>query len=195
MSNFRKPYELRNIKNNPDGYQIQYIVEGKSHSAFDTDLEKAKIIRDKMEKKLKIIPKGAFKKKATYLKISFIPGTNKPMPPGISLRINDRHGSETYEMAVSWKDFTGKARIKNFYACSESRYTLVKMKTAYKYALEFRKAYEQAVLGNTLAQLDPSSFSRMAREEKRKLVEAKVEKKSKITTKLRNKSRLRQGRR
>ena len=196
MTSHRRPYELRNIKNNPDGYQIQYIVNGKSHSAFDTDLEKAKIIRDEMEKKLKVIPNSAFKTTAKHLKISFIPGTDKPMPAGLSLRVSNRKNtkaySETYEVAVNWKDFTGKVRIKTFYGCSETRYSHAKMKVAYQSALAFRKAYEQAILDNTLSKLDPSAFNQKAIALK---AEAIKEKKPTTTARLRTKARLRNRRR
>lgn len=185
MKSHRRPFELRNIKDNPDGYQIQFIVDGKSHSAFEKDLEKAKIIRDKMEKKLKIVRDGAFKKKPSLFKMSFIPGTNKPMPAGLTLRIYTRNGNETYEVSVNWKDSTGKRRIKTFYGCSETRYTLAKMRAAYKNALAFRKAYEQAVLDETLAEFDPSIFTLSNVNKK-----AKNEQKS-LIKKLRTKSRMR----
>jgi len=189
MSYFKRPFELRNIKDNPDGYQIQFIVEGKSHSAFEKNLEKAKKIRDRMERKLKIIRNGAFKQKPSMYKLSYIPGTNKPMPSGISLRIYNRHGSETYEIIVNWRDHTNKARVKTFYGCSETRYTLAKMRSAYKSALAFRKAYEQAALDNTLAELDPTSFVRQAANRKAKAT--KEERKSKTIKKLRAKTRTR----
>jgi len=160
MSHHKRPFELRNIKDNPDGYQIQFIVDGKSHSAFHKDLEKAKIIRDKMEKKLKLIPTRAFKPKASRFKTSAIPGTNKPMPAGISLRIHTRRKCETYEMQVNWQDHKDKRRIKVFYACTETRYTHKKMRDAYDRAFAFRKAYEKAVLENTLEDFDPTAFSR-----------------------------------
>lgn len=185
MKSHRRPFELRNIKDNPDGYQIQFIVDGKSHSAFEKDLEKAKIIRDKMEKKLKIVRDGAFRKKPSIYKMSFIPGTDKPMPAGLTLRIYTRYGNETYEVAVNWKDSTGKPRIKSFYGCTETRYTLAKMRAAYKNALTFRKAYEQAILDDTLAEFDPSVFTTTNTNKK-----TKNEKKS-LVKKLRIKSRMR----
>jgi len=123
MPHHKRPFELRNIKDNPDGYQIQFIVDGKSHSAFHKDLEQAKKIRDKMEKKLKLIPTRAFKPKASRFKLSNIPGTNKLMPSGISLRIFTRCKCETYEVQVYWRDHKGKGRIKAYYACTETRYT------------------------------------------------------------------------
>lgn len=184
MPNFTKPFELRNIKNNPDGYQIQFIVDGKSHSSFSTDIEKAKEIRDKMEKKLKRIPNGAFKAKPNSFKLSFVPGTDKLMASGVNLRVARLHDSESYEVAVNWRDHTGKTRIKTFYACSETRYTLFKMRDAYKRGLEFRKAYEKAVLDETLADFDPSSFNKTAQL-------AINKEKSKITTILRAKARKR----
>ena len=189
MGNYKRPFELRNIKDNPDGYQIQFIVAGKSHSAFDTDLEKAKIIRDKMEKTLNIIRKGVFKLKPSIHKLSYIPGTDKPMPPGITISSNKRHGSDTYEVLINWRDHAGKARVKTFYGCSETCYTLAKMRSAYQSALTFRKAYEQAVLDGTLSDFDPKAFNRRVIEKQAKL--EKEKKLSSITNKLRSKARLR----
>lgn len=182
MANNKRPFELRNIKDNPDGYQIQFIVDGKSHSAFEKNLEKAKKIRDKMEKKLKVVRNGAFKRKPSNFKISTIPGTNTPMAAGISLRIHMRNGSETYEVSVNWRDHKSKNRIKTFYGCSESRYSLAKMKSAYKKALIFRKAYEKAVLDNTLKDFDHTAYSSSVTDETQK---------SKLITNLRNKARAR----
>ncbi len=158
MYNPNKPFELRNIKKNPSGFQIQFIVDGKSHSAFETDIEKAKAIRDKMERKLNIPSKGAFHRRFPKNKTSRIPGTNKPMACGITLRTYKRQGSNTHEVLVHWRDYTGKKHVKTFYGCSETRYTRKKMKTAYDRALTFRKAYEQAVLDKTLKHFDPGSF-------------------------------------
>jgi len=189
MSHHKRPFELRNIKDNPDGYQIQFIVDGKSHSAFHKDLEKAKKIRDKMEKKLKLIPTRAFKQKASRFKTSAIPGTDKPMPSGISLRIHTRRKSETYEMQVNWRDHKGKSRIKIFYACTETRYTHKKMREAYNRALTFRKAYEKAVLDNTLKDFDHTQYTRS----KAQTAKSKTNKsqRSSVIEKLRMKNRAR----
>lgn len=193
MTNYKRPFELRNIKDNPDGYQIQFIVHGKSHSAFETDLEKAKKVRDKMEKKLKIIRNGLFKHNPSMHKLSYIPGTDKPMPSGITIRSHKRQGTDTYEVIINWRDHTGKARLKTFYGCSETRYTLAKMKSAYQSALAFRRAYEQAVLDDILIEFDPKTFNRVAVNKDVQLANNK--KKTKITTKLRTKTRLRSRKR
>lgn len=160
MKHPKRPFELRNIKKNPSGYQIQYIVKGKSHSDFSTDIEKAKKIRDKMEKKLKIVRNGAFKRNAQEGKKSFIPGTNKPMAPGITLNPYQHQGSVSYSIMVSWRDFSGRSRVKTFYGCSETTYKRKVMKAAYDRALSFRKAYETAVIENTLDGFDPSIFNK-----------------------------------
>jgi len=160
MSYSNKPFELRNIKKNPSGFQIQFIVKGKSHSDFSTDVEEAKKIRDKMERKLKLVPNGVFKKRLLEGKTSNIPGTNKPMATGITLQTRPHQGSKTYSVVVRWQDHKGKARVKTFYGCSETRYTRKVMKAAYDRALVFRKAYEKAVTENTLAGFDPSVFNK-----------------------------------
>ncbi len=187
MAFFKRPFELRNIKNNPDGYQIQFIVDGKSHSAFEKDLEKAKKIRDKMEKKLKVVPRGVFRRKPSPYKLSYIPGTDKPMPPGLTIRTTRRHGTDTFEVVVNWRDHTGKFRIKTFYGCSDSCYKLVKMRSAYERALAFRKAFEKAVLDGTLKDFDPTAFNQR---KARKL--SGSEKNTTTISKLRTKKRIKQ---
>ncbi len=155
-----KPYELRNIKTNPSGYQIQFIVNGKSHSDFSTDLEKAKKIRDKMERKLNVAPNGVFRNNYKAKKSSNIPGTNKPMAAGITLNTYQHQGSKSYSIIVNWRDYTGKKRVKTFYGCSETRYTRKVMKAAYDRGLSFRKAYEEAIIEGSLNRFDPAVFNK-----------------------------------
>ena len=156
---FTQESELRNIKKNPVGYQVQFIVNGKSYSGFEKDLSKAQKLRDEMEKELQIIPKGAFRKTYEKNKESCIPGTNKPMPAGITLKVSYDNDIQTYDVLVNWSDHKGKRRTKGFYCCRETTYSLNKMKRAYERALKFRKAYEQAVLNETLAEFDPTQFN------------------------------------
>jgi hypothetical protein len=157
-----KPFELRNIKTNPSGYQIQFIVNGKSHSGFSTDIEEAKKIRNKMEKELNVGPQAGLRRRPSEKKLTFIPGTNKPMAAGISMRCGRRKPtrSETYTIIIDWRDHTGRKRLKSFYGCSESRYTRKKLKEAYDLALKFRLAYEEAIRSNTLEDFNPSAFNR-----------------------------------
>lgn len=156
----REIRELRQIKKAASGgYQIQFIVDGKSYSGFSKDLEEAKKIRDRMEKELNIDPRQTFKSKVSKNKTSFIPGTNELMPPGLTLCTKQRSGYVMYEILVSWTDHTGRSRAKNFYCCRDSTYSLDKMRDAYSRAVEFRKAYEQASLEDKLAAFDPSAFN------------------------------------
>jgi hypothetical protein len=150
---------LRNIKKNPAGYQIQFIVNGKSYSGFEKDLTKAKKLRDSMEKKLKVAPNGAFRQSFEKNKGSYIPGTNKKMPVGITLKTHYGKDVNTYDILVNWTDHTGKKRTKVFYCCRETTYTPNKIKQAYKRAVKFRKAYEQAVLKGALSEFDPKMFN------------------------------------
>ncbi|HFD13454.1 MAG TPA: hypothetical protein ENJ32_13445 [Crenotrichaceae bacterium] len=156
---FTTQSELRNIKKHPTGYQVQFIVHGKSYSGFEKELQKAIKLRDSMEKKLKVIPKGAFRKTFEKNKESCIPGTNTPMPVGITLKISYRNDIQTYDILVNWKDHTGKQRTKGFYCCRETTYSPKKMKRAYNRALKFRQAYEKAVLDETLSEFDPIMFN------------------------------------
>jgi hypothetical protein len=119
-------------------------------------LSKAIKIRDKMEKKLQIIPNGAFRKTFEKNKQSCIPGTNKPMPVGITLKTSSFNNTDTYDILVNWTDHTGKKRTKGFYCCRETTYTPQKIQLAYNRALKFRKAYEKAVLNKTLSEFDPA---------------------------------------
>ena len=160
MHNPDKPFELRNIKKNPSGYQIQFIVRGVSHSDFSTDIEKAKKIRDKMERKFKITPNGAFRRRIIDGKESKIPGTNKPMAVGITLHAYQHQGSVSYSVVVGWHDHTEKKRVKTFYGCSETTYTRKAMKDAYDRALAFRKGFEQAVIDGTLKDFVPSDYNK-----------------------------------
>ena len=189
MYNPDKPFELRNIKKNPSGYQVQYIVNGKSHSVLVKDLEKAKKVRDQMEKKLKIAtPSTAYRYRSPTEKMSCIPGTNKPMPTGVTLRVYQHQGSESYDVQVRWRDHTGHGRIKTFYGCSSTTYSVKKLREAYKLAIKFRQAYEKAVSNGTLEQLDPSSFNR---NRKKKSVAEKVKSNPILRKKLRHKPRKR----
>jgi hypothetical protein len=156
---FTQQSDLRNIKKNPAGYQVQFIVNGKSHSGFEKELPKAKKLRDKMEEKLNIIPRGAFRTTFEKNKESCIPGTNKPMPVGITFRTHTKNGTDTYDILVNWTDHTGKKRTKGFYCCRETTYTPKKIQQAYDRALKFRKAYEKSVLNETLSAFDPTEFN------------------------------------
>jgi hypothetical protein len=117
-------------------------------------------IRDKMEAKLKLAPKGAFKTKNPERKLSCIPGTNKMMASGITLHTYWHQDSLSYDILVRWRDHTGKARVKTIYGCSETTYTRKVMKAAYDRALAFRKAYETAILVDTLEKLNPADFNK-----------------------------------
>lgn len=182
MYNPDKPFELRNIKKNPSGYQVQFIVKGKSHSVLEKDLEKAKKIRDRMEKKFKVDRSIAYNHQPLDKKMSFIPGTNKPMPIGITLHVYQHQGTESYNVQVRWRDYTGHWRIKTFYGCSETTYTLKKMREAYNLAYKFRQAYSEAVRTNTLEQFDPTIFNRSR---KKKTLADKVKHNSLLRKKLR----------
>lgn len=142
-----KDIDLKNIKKaKTGGYQIQFIVNGKSHSGFSMDLAEAVKIRDKLRKKLKVVPNGAFKKTNQQSKKSLVPGTRHQMAVGITFTSFMSRGYETYYILVNWKDFEGKHKTKSFYCGRESTYTIKKAKEIYKKALEFRKSYEAAVL-------------------------------------------------
>ena len=151
MSKSSKEIDLKNIKKaKTGGYQIQFIVNGKSHSGFSMDISEAIKIRDKLRKKLKIIPNSAFKKTSLNTKKSLIPGTKRVMPVGITFITSNSKNSKMHSILVNWKDFNGKSRVKNFYCSVESTYTVKKAKEAYAKALKFRKAYEKAVLDEKL---------------------------------------------
>lgn len=153
-------HDLHNIKKaRTGGLQIQFIVDGKSHSAFSMDLDKAKSLRDKMEIKLKIDPKRHFRIASQSNKNSCIPGTYKPMYPGITLNTKNRNGYEEYYILVNWVDHTSKQKTKSFYACRETTYCLDKMKQTYKRAVKFRKAYEKTLLNGKLDEFDPTKFN------------------------------------
>ncbi len=152
--------DMKNIKRaKTGGYQIQFIVNGKSHSGFSMDLSEAVKIRDKMRKELNIIPNGAFKKKSSKYKKSLIPGTKQLMHVGITFTSFVNRGYETYYILVNWKDYQGKQKCKSFYCGKESTYTVKRGKEIYKHALKFRKAYEKAVLDGTLRDFDPTLFN------------------------------------
>ncbi|MEE9412138.1 MAG: hypothetical protein V3V22_03705 [Methylococcales bacterium] len=155
----RQESDLRNIKKNPSGYQIQFIVSGKSYSGFEKELTKAKKLRDRMQKQLQIAPKGAFRKSFEKNKESYIPGTNQRMPAGITLKTHYGIDVNTYDILVNWRDHTGKKRTKGFYCCRETTYTPTKIKQAYIRAVKFRKAYEKAILNGTLSAFDPKEFN------------------------------------
>ncbi|MEE9426453.1 MAG: hypothetical protein V3V18_15955 [Methylococcales bacterium] len=151
--------DLRNIKKNPTGYQIQFIVNGKSYSGFEKELTKAKKLRDRMKKQLQIAPKGAFRKSFEKNKESYVPGTNKRMPVGITLKTHYGPDVNTYDILVNWRDHTGKKRTKGFYCCRETTYTQEKIKQAYNRAVKFRQAYEKSILNGTLSEFDPKEFN------------------------------------
>lgn len=151
--------DLRNIKKTPTGYQIQFIVNGKSYSGFEKELTKAKKLRDRMKKQLKIAPNGAFRQSFEKNKESYIPGTNKLMPAGITLKTHYGKDVNTYDILVNWTDHTGKKRTKVFYCCRETTYTPRKIKLSYNRAVKFRKAYEKAVCDGTLSEFDPKMFN------------------------------------
>jgi hypothetical protein len=157
--NFSQEHQLRNIKRTTSGFQVQFIQDGKSHSAFTKDLEEAKEIRDKMEKELGIIAEGAYRVKPLKNKTSTIPGTKEPMPAGVSLRIRNRNGVDVYEVRTAWYDINKTPKTKCFHACNEVNYSVSKMKVAYERALRFRKAWEEAVEEGSLAFFDPTEFN------------------------------------
>lgn len=150
-----KNIDLKNIKKaKTGGYQIQYIVNGNSHSGFSMDLTEAVKIRDELKEKLKIIPNAAFKKTTQQNKKSLIPGTRRRMAVGITFTSFTSRGYETYYIMVNWKDVEGKHKTKCFYCGRKSTYNVKKAKAIYKKALEFRKAYEAAVLEGTLKEFN-----------------------------------------
>jgi len=155
-----KDVDMTNIKKaKSGGYQIQFIVKGKSYSGFSTDLSKAIKIRDKMRKKLKVVPNGAFKKTNQKGKKSFIPGTKKLMAVGITFTTFMSKGYETNYILVHWQDAEGNHKTKSYYCGRESTYSVKRGKEVYKKALEFRKAYEKAVLDETLEDFDPTKYN------------------------------------
>lgn len=155
-----KNLDLSNIKNaKTGGYQIQFYVDGKSHSGFSMDLSEAIEIRDKMREKLKVVPNGAFKRKSQQTKKSLIPGTRHIMAAGITFTTFMSRGYKTHYILVNWRDSKGKQRTKSYYCGKESTYSVKKGKKIYDLALKFRKAYEKSVLDGTLHELDPSKYS------------------------------------
>ena len=155
-----KQLDITNIKKAATGgYQIQFIVKGKSHSGFAKALPEAIKIRDKLKKKLKILPTKSFRNYIPKNKTSLIPGTKRQMPAGITETTFQSRGYESYYILVNWKDSTGKNKTKSFYCGRETTTSLQKKKEAYKRALEFRQAYEKAVLDETLNDFDPDVFN------------------------------------
>jgi len=155
-----KNIDLSNIKNaKTGGYQIQFYVNGKSHSGFSMDLSEAVKIRDEMKKKLKIVPNGSFKKKSQQTKKSLIPGTRHIMAAGITSTVFMSRGYKTYYILVNWKDAKGKHKTKSYYCGKESTYSVKRGREIYKKALEFRKAYEKAVLDEALEDFDSTKFN------------------------------------
>jgi len=151
VSKSGKEIDLKNIKKaKTGGYQIQFIVNGKSYSGFSMDISEAIKIRDKLRKDLKIIPNSAFKKTSLSTKKSLVPGTKRVMPAGITFITCNSKNREVYSILVNWKDYNGKNKVKNFYCSVESTYTVKKAKEVYAKALKFRKAYEKAVLDEKL---------------------------------------------
>jgi len=155
-----KDLDLKNIKKaKTGGYQIQFIVNGKSYSDFSMDINKAVKIRDKMRKQLKIVPNGAFKKRNQKGKKSVIPGTREKMAAGITFTKFMSRGSETYYILVNWRDAEGKHKTKSYYCGRDSTYTTKRGQQIYKLALKFRKAYEKAVLNEAVESFDPAEFN------------------------------------
>lgn len=147
--------DVTNIKKANGGYQIQFIVNGKSHSGFAVELQEAIKVRDKLKKKLKILPVKSFRNHTSKNKKSLIPGTKRQMPTGIAMTTFQSKGYENRYISVSWKDSEGKLKTKGFYCGRETTYSLKKTKEMYKKALEFRQSYEKAVLDGTLKDFNP----------------------------------------
>jgi len=146
----QKP-DLRNIKKaKTGGYQIQFIVKGKSYSDFSMNLSEAIKIRDKLKKKLKIPSTSKYRKTTLNTKKSVIPGTNKIMPTGITCATSNTKSTPHYYIMVNWLDYNNKTRVRSFYCGTESTYTLSKAKEMYAKALKFRKAFEKAAIDGTL---------------------------------------------
>jgi len=112
-----------------------------------------------MRKKLKVVPNGAFKKTNQKGKKSFIPGTKKLMAVGITFSTFMSKGYETNYILVHWQDAEGNQKTKSYYCGRESTYTIKRGKKLYKKALEFRRAYEKAVLDDTLEDFDPTIYN------------------------------------
>lgn len=146
---------MRNIKKAATGgFQIQFMRDHKSYSAFSMDLEEAKKIRDQMEKSLEEYPEE-FRLKPQIGKGSCIPGTNQPMYSGISLAFKEKKAQ--YAIQVVWRDDNNKVRTKAFYAGTVNTFS-EKGIQAYMRALEFRQSWEDAVTCNRLNEFDPSVF-------------------------------------
>ena len=154
---YTKSYELRNIKNTPDGcYQIQFVRDGKSHSSFSKNLKEAKKIRNEMEKKIGIVNQKFNEKPLSY-KDSMIPETKNPMPAGISLNYSEKN--KQFHITVNWFRIDRKPRSKHFYAGTENTYYEGKGVEAYARAIEFRRAWESAINLNELEKFDPIEFN------------------------------------
>lgn len=142
------------------GYQVQFIVKGKSYSGFAMKRKDAIVIRDQMEKKLApLMQPSGYRKTPQPNKESMVPGTDRPMPAGITLHTGNRHGYKEYYIQVNWVDYRGKHRTKAFYACRESTYTKTKMKQTYSRAYQFRRAYEKAKREGKIKDFDHTQFN------------------------------------
>lgn len=156
----KKNLDVTNIKKAATGgYQIQFIVKGKSHSGFAKELPEAIKIRDKLKEKLNVSPSKSFRNYIPKNKTSLIPGTKRQMPAGITETTFVSRGRENTYILVNWKDSKGKHKTKSFYCYTKATKSLKKMKEAYSRALEFRQAYEKAVLEETLKDFDPDIFN------------------------------------
>jgi hypothetical protein len=154
---YQQPYELRNIKNTPDGhYQIQFIREGKSHSSFAKNLKEAKKLRNKMEVQLGIVNQQ-FNSKPLSHKTSMILGTNKIMRTGLSLYYSEKR--KQYHVLAHWYQADKKPRSKAFYAGTDNTYFQGKGDEAYARAVEFREEWENALSCNQLEHFDPAEFN------------------------------------
>ena len=154
---YQKPYELRNIKNTPDGhYQIQFIRNGKSHSGFAKTLKEAKKLRDRMEAKLGILNQE-YNEKPKSNKKSKILGSDKVMRTGLSLYYSEKR--RQYYILVHWFTADKKPRSKGFYAGTDNTYFQGKGDEAYNRAVEFREEWENAVRCNQLEHFNPEEFN------------------------------------
>ena len=151
-----KSFDMRNIKTRADGYQICYVINGKSYTNFTKDLDDAKSIRDDMENELSINPHQTLKDKPLKGKTSCYPNSNEPLPVGITFLVAGKMFSVTKEISLrsNWKDSSGKNRMKTFYIGTENTYTLGRFYTQLERAVEFREKYARHVGNGTLDQFD-----------------------------------------
>jgi hypothetical protein len=141
------------------GYQIQFIVKGKSHSGFSMDLDEAIAIRDKMQAKLHRNKPVGYRNEAQPSKESLVPGTERPMHAGISMSIRERNHAEEFYILVNWIDYKGKQRTKAFYACRDTTFSVARLKATYSRAYQFRRAYEKARKAGKIKAFDHRKFN------------------------------------